>query len=178
MKRRLFLTGPIGCGKSTAIRDALGERITRCGGFLTCRYREPHLHFALESPDGTRKVTFLDFSDGKPEWKPGVFSELSLEGSVLVLDEIGGIELLNPSFTAALDTVLKSGVPILGVIKGEGPAGALIQALNLTGAYETAAFRLRSFLRGDPDTLLYECGQFDGHARRLAEQWAEEFLHG
>ena len=51
MKRRLFLTGPMGCGKSTAIAAALGNRLHDCGGFLTRRYREPWLHFALETPD-------------------------------------------------------------------------------------------------------------------------------
>lgn len=180
MKRRLFLTGPIGCGKSTAIQTALGDRVFRCGGFLTRRYRDPHLHFTLETPDGTYKETFLDFSAGKPELKLQVFSKAgvsSLRGKVLILDEIGGIELLCPEFTAALDAVLKSDVPILGVWKGEGPAGALIEALNLAETYTLAASRLRNFLQSDADTLLYECGQFDENALLLAAQWAEEYLH-
>ena len=177
MKRRLFLTGPMGCGKSTAIREALGTRITHCSGFLTCRYREPHLHFALESPDGRIKETFLDFATGKPEVNLSVFSEAYLQGNVLVLDEIGGIELLNPDFTAALEAVLKSDIPILGVVKGAGPAGALIETLGLTEEYARAAVRLRQQLRGDPDTLLYECGQFDEKARHLAEQWVKEYAH-
>ena len=177
MKRRLFLTGPIGCGKSTAIRAALGDNLSQCDGFLTRRYREPHLRFTLESPDGANKETFLDFSTGKPEVNLQVFSRTFLRGLVLVLDEIGGIELLNPEFTAALEAVLKSDIPILGVIKGEGPAGALIETLGLTKEYELAASRLRAHLRSDPDTLLYECGQFDENALRFAAQWAEEYLH-
>ena len=177
MKKRLFLTGPIGCGKSTAIQTALGDRSAQCGGFLTRRYRDPHLHFALESPDGTTKETFLSFSTGKPELDLQVFSGIPLDGTVLVLDEIGGVELLNPAFAAALEAVLNSGTPILGVLKGEGPAGALIRALRLTEEYETAAARLRNLLNSDPDTLVYDCGQFDENALRLAEQWAEEYLH-
>ena len=177
MKRRLFLTGPIGCGKSTAIQIALGDKLSKCGGFLTRRYREPHLHFTLESPDGANKETFLDFSTGKPEVNLQVFSRTFLRGLVLVLDEIGGIELLNPDFTAALEAVLKSDIPILGVIKGEGPAGVLIETLGLTKEYELAASRLRDYLRGDGGTSLYECGQFDENALRFAEQWAEEYLH-
>ena len=106
-----------------------------------------------------------------------VFSRTFLRGSVLVLDEIGGIELLNPDFTAALEAVLKSDIPILGVIKGEGPAGVLIETLGLTKEYELAASRLRDYLRGDEGTSLYECGQFDENALRFAEQWAEEYLH-
>ena len=78
MKRHLFLTGSIGCGKSTAITVALGEKITQCGGFLTRRHREPHLHFTLESPDGEVKKTFLDFASGKPKAELAVFSEKEL----------------------------------------------------------------------------------------------------
>lgn len=180
MKRRLFLTGPMGCGKSTAIANALGAKITGCGGFLTRRYREPYLHFRLEIPDGSRGATFLTFASGKADLKLQVFSELgieSLRGNALVLDEIGGIELLQPEFSAALKCLLERDVPILGVLKGEGPAGALIEALGLTEAYERAAAELRNFLRSDPDTMVYECGHFDKYALRLAEQWAEEYLH-
>lgn len=177
MNRRLFLTGPIGCGKSTAISRALGEKLLRCGGFLTRRYREPHLHFTLESPDGTYRETFLDFAAGKPEADLAVFSKLPLTGKTLVLDEIGGIELLNQSFESALEAVLASETPILGVIKGEGPSGTLIEALGLTEKYRTSASRLRQRLQSDPETLVYECGKYDERALLLAQQWAEEYLN-
>ena len=177
MKRHLFLTGPMGCGKSTAIVNALGDKIALCGGFLTRRHREPHLHFTLESPAGNVCETFLDFASGKPEVDLAVFSESYLHGKVLVLDEIGGIELLNPEFASALEAVLNSHVPILGVIKGEGPAGALIEKLGLAEEYRCAADRLLQQLRRDPDTLVYECTQYDENALLLARQWAEEYLH-
>jgi len=180
MKRQLFLTGPIGCGKSTAITQALGERIAQCGGFLTRRYREPHLHFTLESPDGQYSETFLDFSGGKPQLNMNVFSQLGvslLKGDILVLDEIGGIELLCPEFTAALMQTLQRDVPVIGVMKGEGPAGALIDALGLSEAYAHTANHLRNQLQNNENTLLYECRQFDKQALHLATQWAEEYLH-
>ena len=177
MKKHLFLTGPIGCGKSTAITVALGEKITQCGGFLTRRYRDPHLHFTLESPDGNVKKTFLDFASGKPEIDLAVFSESYLQGKIMVLDEIGGIELLNPKFSSALETVLGSGIPILGVIKGEGPAGALIDKLGLTEEYHRAAGKLRQQLYNDPNTLVYECTQYDENALLLAKRWVEEYCH-
>ena len=178
MKRRLFLTGPMGCGKSTAIAAALGDRLHDCGGFLTRRYREPWLHFALESPDGSSRKTFLQFPDGKPAADLSVFSGISLDADVLILDEIGGIELLDPVFADELDAALAGDVPILGVLKGEGPAGALIGALGLSEEYGIAAARLRRRLERDPDTLVYECGQYDKNALLLAKQWAEEYLHG
>ena len=37
--------------------------------------------------------------------------------------------------------------------------------------------KLRDFLKNDPDTLLYECKQFDETALALARQWTEEYLH-
>lgn len=183
MKRRLFLTGPMGCGKSTAIEKALGDTLPRCGGFLTRRTRDPDGHavsFSLSSPDASAEAIFLDFSSGKPEVHMQVFEQLGtslLKGKFLVLDEIGGIELLCPEFLAALETVLQSDTPILGVMKGEAPASALIQALGLTGDYETAANNLRRKLREDEDTLLYECRQFDAAALRLAEDWVKEYTH-
>ena len=177
MKKHLFLTGPIGCGKSTAITVALGEKITQCGGFLTRRYREPHLHFTLESPDGKVKKTFLDFASGKPEVDLTVFSESYLQGKPIVLDEIGGIELLNSDFADALEVVLTSGTPIIGVIKGEGPAGALIDKLGLTEEYHWAADKLRKQLYNDPNTLVYTCTQYDENALLLVRRWVEEYCH-
>ena len=177
MKRHFFLTGSIGCGKSTAIATALGEKISQCGGFLTRRYRDPYLHFTLESPDGNVKNTFLDFASGKPEVDLAVFSKNYLRGETLVLDEIGGIELLNPEFASALEAVLSSGIPILGVLKGESAAGALIDKLGLTEEYHWAAGKLRQQLYNDPNTLVYTCTQYDENALLLARQWVEEYCH-
>ena len=180
MKRRLFLTGPIGYGKSTAIAQALGERITQYGGFLTRRHREPHLHFTLESPDGQHSETFLDFSDGKPRLNMDAFSQSGvslLRGDILVLDEIGGIELLCPEFSAALEQLLRQEIPVIGVLKGGAPAGALVEALGLSKEYTHAAARLRNLLQSDENTLLYECRRFDEQALYLAEQWVKEYAH-
>lgn len=181
MNRRLFLTGPMGCGKSTAIEQALGSTLPRCGGFRTRRETGPEGHalrFFLESPDGSLRETFLDTASGKPEVHMEVFSgpaAAMLKGSFLVLDEIGGVELLCPEFVTALEAAFRSGVPILGVMKGEGPAGALIKALGLTEEYALAAQNLRRWMEDDENTLLYPCGQFDEHALYLARQWVKEY---
>ena len=181
--KRLFLTGEMGCGKSTAIEKALGANMARCAGFRTRRTIGPDGHaisFYLESPDGSKKETFLDFSSGKPEIRMDVFARTApalMQGKVLLLDEIGGLELLCPEFTQALESVLAADVPILGVMKGPGPASALIRALGLTEEYQLAADTLRQRLDQDPDTLLYECSQFDEKALMLARQWAGEYLH-
>lgn len=178
MKKHLFLTGPIGCGKSTAIAAALGDQLCQCGGFLTRRCRTPHLHFTLERPDGKEKATFLDFSSEAPAADVSVFSERYLQGTPLVLDEIGGIELLNPQFLTALQAALSSGVPILGVIKSPDSCQALAEKLNLACQYRCAADKLRRQLLADGDTLIYECTQYDENALLLARRWAEEYCHG
>lgn len=176
--KKLFLTGESGCGKSTAIAHALGEQAVRCGGFFTRRYRQPYLYFTLESPDGSRKETFLDFSDGTPKLYLQVFSRVTLEGNILVLDEIGGMELLDKAFRDRLYEALDRDVPMIGVLKGPGPAGALIEALGLGEAYIRQREALEKRISQMTDTVLYPCGRFDEHARLLAEQWVKENLHG
>lgn len=180
--KRLFLTGPIGCGKSTAIEAALGNQLSLCGGFRTrrglLRGRHP-VNFVLESPDGSSREVFLDFSKGFPEVHMEVFSDFAvrmLRGNILILDEIGGVELLCPEFMAALESVLHSDVPILGVMKGEGPSDTLLKTLGLTKQYAAAADRLRQWMEEDPDTCLYRCGQFDETAVELARKWVEEYV--
>ena len=120
----------------------------------------------------------MDLSSGNPTLDLSVFSKRYLHGRPIVLDEIGGIELLDPDFTAALEAVLNSDTPIIGVIKGEGPAGALIDTLSLTEEYQLAAGKLWQQLRNDPNTLVYECTQYDENALLLARQWVEETFHG
>ena len=97
IKRRLFFTGPIGCGKSTAISRALGSRLYRCGGFLTRRRQEGSgKYFSLEKPDGTAGEIFLDVSGSSPTVKPEVFSGFGLSllcGDAVVLDELENGEI-------------------------------------------------------------------------------------
>lgn len=180
MKRKLFLTGPIGCGKSTAITTAIGEKLPEFGGFLTKRERDTEGHavaFYLESPDGKLKEKFLDCSSSDAQIYADVFERFPLNGKYLVVDEIGGVELLNPAFMTKLNALLSSDIPVIGVVKGAGPASAMIRKLGLTEEYETAANLFREALRNDPDTLVYDCGKFDEEALRLAEAWVKEYAH-
>ena len=181
MKRKLFLTGPIGCGKSTAILTAIGEKLPAFGGFLTKRFRDEDgqaIAFSLESPNGKQKAEFLDCRGLVPAIHMDVFETMApelLKGKYLILDEIGGLELLCPAFTAALDTLLERHIPIIGVVKGEGPASAMIRKLGLSEEYQVAANRFREKLRNDPETLVYDCGKFDQEALQLAREWVKEY---
>ena len=183
MKRRLFLTGTIGCGKSTAILTAVGDKLSSFGGFLTKRIRDEQGHaaaFTLCAPDGSREAVFLDCTSGKPVIHWEVFQALAPElmtGNIVILDEIGGMELLCPEFMAALNALLETDIPILGVLKGDTAANAMIRKLGLSSEYEAAAHALRDRLLHDENTLLYTCGQYDPHALELARAWVKEYAH-
>ena len=171
IKRRLFLTGSIGCGKSTAISRALGSRLYRCGGFLTRRRTEGgRKYFCLEKPDGSAAETFLDVSGGSPTVKPQVFSGFGLSllgGDAVILDEIGGLELLSPEFSGALYRLLES----------PESAETMVKALGMYREFLPAAERLRAFLLSDRNTLLYQCGQYDENALLLAQRWVGKYLN-
>lgn len=181
MKRRLFLTGPIGCGKSTAITLGLGGRRDRLKGFVTLREGQTPKpeRFWLETLPKRERAVFLDLTGEKPQIDLRVFSGLgvqSLQKGPLLLDEIGGIELLCPEFLEALEDALSGDAPVLGVIKAPGSSLALARYLNLTEQYLAAADRLRRLLEQDDRTEIYTCGTFDPRARALAELWAREYL--
>ena len=183
MRRRLFLTGPIGCGKSTAILTAVGDKLPSFGGFLTKRIRDGKGHavaFTLCAPDGSREAVFLDCASGTPVIHWEVFQTLAPElmtGKVLLLDEIGGMELLCPEFMDALNALLETDIPIIGVLKGDTAASAMISRLGLSAEYEAAANSLRHRLSHDENTLLYTCGQYDPHALELILAWVKEYTH-
>lgn len=67
MKRRLFLTGPIGCGKSTGITQTLREGITRCAGRSIGIIRSIHtaarLRSLLQSDENTRLYECRQFDE-------------------------------------------------------------------------------------------------------------------
>lgn len=181
--KRLFLTGDMGCGKSTAIVTALGDKLPQCGGFLTRRvFREDGSLQGYEicSTNGSENMEFLVFFDGKPVFYPVSFETFGvkqLKGKVLVLDEIGGVELLCPRFREALEEVLSSGVPVLGVLKGENPQAAMSRRLALRTAYRDAVRQLYAQLENDPDTMICRCSKFDENALFLAREWVKEHFH-
>lgn len=181
MRRRLFLTGPIGCGKSTAIAQGLGGRRDRLKGFVTVREGQTPKpeRFWLETLPKGEWAVFLDLTGEKPQIDLRVFSGLgvqSLQKGPLLLDEIGGIELLCPEFLAALEDALSGDTPILGVVKAPESSLALARCLGLGEEYETAAKKLRRLLEQDGQTELYICRQYDPRARDLVGLWAKEYL--
>lgn len=192
MKKHLFLTGPSGCGKTFLIRKVLGDKAAFAGGFVTERITDtdgsllgydlfPAAHAALTGDiDGKR---FLDYTQSPPLHDNSVFREYaasllneSLYYPFIMLDEIGGYEILIPQFREQLSAVLCSDVPCIGVLKGQINAEELKNRLGLGDKFPAMLTQLRSFMEHDEDTLLYEfTDRGDREAEALISQWVNEY---
>ena len=179
--KNVFLTGPIGSGKSTSIAAALGEALEKAGGFLTVRQKDEAgraVAYWLKRPDGREGQIIIDYSAKPYTMHPEVFEDLGVrlleeakQFDYVILDEIGGFEVLSDVFLEALMKLLQSDIPCIGVMKGAGPASKMIQKLGLGEVYVQRAEALRQWMYQDADTLLYTCTQFDPEGLRLAREW-------
>ena len=187
MKPRLFLTGPSGCGKSSMIYRELGELSHRAGGFRTIRRRDESgriVAFEICSADGYGpKDRFLDLTGEEPWIDLEIFDRVGVdylrratERRFAVLDEVGGVELLNERFMDEFARYLQGSQPCIGVVKGPGPAGKLVEMMGLSVRYELARRALHEYLRSDSDTLLVELTDTeDENALNAVREWVAEF---
>lgn len=190
MRKNLLLRGSIGCGKSTMIKNALGENAIRAGGYVTLRILEQEklLGFSLspaaawQDPflEGQR---FLDFTEGirrDPKVFSGFGKELltnALDAPFAVADEFGGLELLIPEFQQALLKLLQSPVPCIGVIKSRSASESLIERLHPEDRYRNLYGSLEKLLQQDPDTeILDTTGRYDETARTRVEAWVSQYV--
>lgn len=186
MEKNLFLTGNKGCGKSTIISSALGENLGKAGGFLTVRELGEDgdaKAFWLCRPGSNDGQMIIDYSRQPYTMYPEVFEGLGValvkeaqKYDYVVLDEIGGFEILTDSFLDALMELLQSDVPCIGVVKALGAATRMIQRLGLGDLYVQRSQALHRWMEQDENTLLYTCGQYDPEGLRLAQQWAAQYV--
>lgn len=192
MKKHLFLTGPAGCGKSEALRAALGDRMLLAGGFVCLRERGTAGELlgcsllpaaAAGGAEGYSPLPYLDLRQAPPVHDSEVFREDGvrlLQESVWypfsVLDAIGGFELLIPQFRQALAGVLSSDQPLVGVLMEPKEAEALCARLGLSDRVNQNIARLWEALKADPDTQILElAGLRRTWSLRLLEEWTEAF---
>ena len=187
MKPRLFILGPSGCGKSTAIRLELGDRFRRAGGFTTCRDRDENgkvSSFVMQSADGYGpRDRFLDLKAEPPRIDLELFDRVGVdylrragERPFAVLDELGGVELLNESFMDELGRYFSGTHPCIGTMRSGGPAGKLVEMMGLTVRYELARRALYEHLRTAPDTRLLETnGRDDETALNAVREWVAQY---
>lgn len=121
MKEHIFLTGDKGIGKSTIISSWLKNNTRyRIGGFLTKKDEENSVYLY---PIGDCNRYLI--KNGEEKF-PEVFENVgvsSLSGSYdyIIIDEIGYIEGECFEFIRALDNLLSTTVPVLGVIRIDSP---------------------------------------------------------
>lgn len=178
MKKHFFLEGPIQEGKSTLIRRLIKEHLTNMGGFSSQRLFNDfgqtvgfRIVPAVEAMELTIKYSpwlsdvFLYFDGGKTEKKTEVFAETAIRylkdgkgKKLILLDEIGGIELLIPEFREALYGILEEGVPCLGVLKLEQSNRNMCSNANINDECTRYQIELRDALinRYEADVIHFE----------------------
>jgi nucleoside-triphosphatase len=131
MTKKILLTGRPGCGKTTLIRRVVKELAVPAGGFYTEEIR------VGRQRTGFKVVTL--------EGKEGVFADVNLKTServgkygldlaeletigvaaireavrtrrLVIMDEIGPMEIRSATFRSAVNEAFESGVPILATI--------------------------------------------------------------
>ena len=127
--RNLFLTGAVGVGKSTVLRRVLDRIPAHVGGFLTERTnadrRKPR--FAFRDLRTGTSVPLARWTAVGLHADESVFVDAGVPAlrrarervELLVMDELGRMELEAPVFQREVLTALNGRTPVLGVLKAE-----------------------------------------------------------
>lgn len=131
MGKAILLTGNPGCGKTTLLQRVVARLPKSAGGFYTEEIREQGVRkgFGITTLDGKRGVmAHVDIKSSKKVGKYGVniaaldtIAVPSIEEAVgvqkiVVIDEIGPMEISSDRFRDAVMGALQSGATVLGTI--------------------------------------------------------------
>jgi nucleoside-triphosphatase len=131
LSQALLLTGAPGTGKTTIIREAIHASKAKAGGFYTQEIRQgkARLGFEIVTLDGPRAVlAHVDIRGPRRVSKYGVdvasldrvavpaMRQAIRECDIVVVDEIGRMELLSPAFREVLLEALNSDRRLLGTV--------------------------------------------------------------
>jgi nucleoside-triphosphatase len=126
-----LLTGSPGTGKTTIIREAAARLKTRVGGFYTQEIRAGGIRqgFKITTLNGQEAVlSHVDTSSPYHVSKYGVdignldnigvtaLYQAIKESDLIIIDEIGKMELFSPSFRETVLKAINSGKKVLGTI--------------------------------------------------------------
>jgi nucleoside-triphosphatase len=131
MRDAILLTGPPGCGKTTAIRKVLERLEVEAHGFFTQEMREGgrRTGFKLITLGGQEGVLAHTSIGGEARVgkygvdlsvMDGIAVDAIREGiaaaGLIVIDEIGPMELLSAKFRSVVIEALEADLPLLGTI--------------------------------------------------------------
>lgn len=137
--RNLFLTGEIGVGKSTIIRNVIESSYSdkNIGGFKTLPYIEDgefqgyYISEYIDELDSLSSRAIVGVNIGgkygkKCIGKPGVFESIGVailercleeKKEIIVMDELGFFESEAENFKRGIHNILDGGTKVLGVLK-------------------------------------------------------------
>jgi len=131
MKQAYLLTGRPGTGKTSLIKQAIAGMGSKAGGFYTeeIRSRGVRLGFKLVTLDGQSAIlAHIDIHSPYRVSKYGVdidsldrigvsaLNQAAKECNLVVVDEIGKMELFSANFREAVLRIIDSGKRVLGTI--------------------------------------------------------------
>ncbi len=132
MIKKIFITGLPGCGKTTLIKEILKELdLKSFGGFFTEEIREKGERVGFKIVTLNGKEGILAHKDLKSNFKVSKYGvnikdleeigvkailEAQKEGKIIVVDEIGKMELFSEKFKRAIENILNSENKVLGTI--------------------------------------------------------------
>jgi nucleoside-triphosphatase len=131
VKPKALLTGRPGCGKTTLIKRTMNELALPAGGFYTEEIRQhgQRVGFKVITLDGENAVlAHVNFNTKQRVGKYGLdldaLERIGIEAicravrarQLVVIDEIGPMEIRSRTFCDVVNEALDSGMPILGTI--------------------------------------------------------------
>lgn len=180
----LFLKGPRGIGKSTLLRKMLLPYQNQLAGFMVQRL------FEDKTPVGFRAVLLNGcLPPLETEYSPDMDGVFILRGqkdvavldriivmaeassqqvgcNMLLLDEIGGIELTSPVFMAALLRILSGSKPCIGVLKSAENLAHMATMLHLENEYLGLRATLEKSIERSGRIVEFDAGDKDGTISR------------
>lgn len=204
MSKNLFLFGNIGAGKSTLIRECLLPYLNAVGGFYVQRIfcGNELIAFSLKpiadesSYELTLKVDDLEgldnlflHLDNNGKWqsnndvflKSGLaFLQNSIQNNkkLILLDELGGIELHNQTFMTEVYKIIKGSIPLLGVVKAPKNA-RILERVNAGKGVTDVNLMFIDYLNHDQNTELLNVDNIDrNEAASRIYNFVEEVFNG
>jgi nucleoside-triphosphatase len=131
MKRAFLLTGKPGTGKTALIKEALARTKVKGGGFYTEEIRTGGIRqgFRLVTLDGQEAILahvgissphqvskYRVDTDSLDRVGVSALRQALKETDLIVIDEIGKMELLSPQFKEAVTQAINSSKKVLGTI--------------------------------------------------------------
>jgi Predicted nucleotide kinase len=164
----LFLEGPVRTGKSTLLLECIFSCREYAGGFCCIRLTDtdgnirgfrlapPDTDYREQLYDGSLPDIFLESGPDGMKKHPEVFETSGIDylrksagKKFILLDEIGGFELMSSPVRSEYYSILGSGIPCIGVIKSAANTGTMIRRSGFAAEIAAANAQFRRDLIAD-----------------------------